>query len=372
MIRKLQIENYESHQKTVLNFGPGITVITGASDHGKSAIRRAMEWVCLNRPLGTDFISWGQNKATVTLDGITKSRSSKTHVYEVDGHKYKAFRAEVPAPVYDKLGISEYNFQRQHNAYFLINDSPGQVARTLNKVADLTLIDKTLAEGKSRLKAAKGKAIFTEEQRQKKLGELEKLEWSVEAYADVQKAEQLETHIKILTIRIETLSAAVSTTLLTQKKVNRYPDIDFDISLLIQTERRLDTTKMDILQRAVDSTRQTENLGLEDVPVDLKKLGAVLSRLDPTKVFNLTKNMEEFEECREKAAALENIALDLLSLMEVETQIDTSKQIVVTVENILRDKAIYDEINDRYIISKKHFEDELKRLGICPFCGGDT
>jgi len=372
MINKLQIENYESHQKTTLNFGPGITVITGATDQGKSAIRRSMEWVCLNRPLGMDFISWGQNKTVVTLDGVAKSRSPKSHVYEVGGHKYKAFRAEVPAPVYDELKISEYNFQRQHNAYFLINDSPGQVARTLNKVADLTLIDKTLAEGKSRLRDAKGRATLIEEQRQKKLGEVEELEWSVQAYVDIKKAKKAELAVAELIIIKETLSAAISAARATQEDLNRYPDIDFDLSLLIQTEHRLDPTEKDLLQRAVDSVLQTENLGLEDVPVDLKSLTDLLPRLDKGNMVRLSESIQLTQACAKDREELKDVDIDLNQITALETQIDMSKQVVITIEDIMRDKATCDTMNIKYEASKKHFEAELKKLGICPLCGGNT
>ena len=54
MIRKLNIQNIQSHKNTELEFSPGINAIVGSSNNGKSAILRALYWVRYNRPLGID------------------------------------------------------------------------------------------------------------------------------------------------------------------------------------------------------------------------------------------------------------------------------------------------------------------------------
>jgi len=43
MIKKLEIKNFEPHKHTVLEFGPGLNVIHGRSNNGKSATLRALE-----------------------------------------------------------------------------------------------------------------------------------------------------------------------------------------------------------------------------------------------------------------------------------------------------------------------------------------
>lgn len=368
MIHKLQIENYESHHKTTLNFYPGITVITGATDAGKSAIRRTIEWICLNRPLGMDFISWGQNKTRVLLDGVTKSRSVKAHVYEVGGHKYKAFRAEVPAPVFNTLKMSEYNFQRQHNPYFLLNDSPGQVARTLNKVADLTLIDKTRAEGKSRLATIKSKTALLASQHEEKLEEIEDLEWSIDAYADMKIHREKEFAIAIMEETEKLLSEALSTARKAESKANRYPDIDFDVTLLIQTGRRLDTTNLDLLEQAVKTVQESETLGLEDVSMDLKSIADFLPRLNENDALHLSEALHLADNCFEEVEDLKEVSIDLKQLSAIETQVNTANRIVISIEDILEINEKCNEVTARYEESKERFECEFKRLGLCPLC----
>jgi exonuclease SbcC len=60
MIDSLSIQNFQSHEKTELEFDEGINIIIGQSDSGKSAILRALNWVVNNKPNGEAFKSnWG-------------------------------------------------------------------------------------------------------------------------------------------------------------------------------------------------------------------------------------------------------------------------------------------------------------------------
>jgi len=43
VLKKLELTDFESHQKTTLTFGPGLNVICGKSNHGKSASLRGLE-----------------------------------------------------------------------------------------------------------------------------------------------------------------------------------------------------------------------------------------------------------------------------------------------------------------------------------------
>lgn len=66
-IERLVIKGFQSHVGTELTFHPGLNVITGPSDSGKSAIIRALWWLLYNRPLGMDYITIGTNSAEIRL-----------------------------------------------------------------------------------------------------------------------------------------------------------------------------------------------------------------------------------------------------------------------------------------------------------------
>lgn len=68
VLKRLTIENYQSHLKTIIEPAPAghLTVIVGPSDTGKTVIFRATRWLSCNEPDGTDFIRAGASFARVT------------------------------------------------------------------------------------------------------------------------------------------------------------------------------------------------------------------------------------------------------------------------------------------------------------------
>lgn len=89
-IQEVTIEGYQSHTNSTFRLSPGLTVITGPSDAGKTAIIRALRWFAFNEPTGEAFLHTIRNpdgsikeavdqvKVSVTFDNgitITKTRT---------------------------------------------------------------------------------------------------------------------------------------------------------------------------------------------------------------------------------------------------------------------------------------------------------
>jgi DNA repair protein SbcC/Rad50 len=149
MIKLIHIQNFQSHEETYCEFHPGVNIIVGTSDSGKTAIIRALRWVVWNRPSGSSIRSnWG-GKTEVrisTNEGIVVRSKDKTDKYiiRIEGRKdleLEAFSTSVPPEVSNLLGISEVNLQQQLDRPFLLDDTPGDVAKHFNKVARLDKID---------------------------------------------------------------------------------------------------------------------------------------------------------------------------------------------------------------------------------------
>ena len=148
MINQIQIKNFQSHKDTILTFSPGVNVITGSSDHGKSAIIKALRWLIWNKPSGDDFRShWGgDTEVTAKLeDGVVVSRIKKgsENLYKVDNLSFTAFGASVPEEVEKILNLTDINLQQQLNLPFLLTETSGNVAKHFNRVAKIDKINKT-------------------------------------------------------------------------------------------------------------------------------------------------------------------------------------------------------------------------------------
>ena len=150
MIEVLKLKNFQSHEKSSLEFCGGVNCIVGSSDSGKTALLRALNWVINNRPTGDSFRShWGGDTVVdIMLDEqlIRRERTKKTNLYLIDSaydpkEEFKAFGTDVPEEVTKVLNFSSLNFQNQMDAPFLLSSGAGEVVRYLNQVVDLDVID---------------------------------------------------------------------------------------------------------------------------------------------------------------------------------------------------------------------------------------
>ena len=146
--KQLSATNFQVHKKQVLQFSPGISTLVGPTDSGKSAILRALRWICLNDFAGDDFVREGAKETEVGLvlsGGETVTRfKGRSNLYTLGEKEFKAFGATVPEDVADLLQTSALNFQSQHDSPFWFNETAGEVSRQLNSVVDLQVIDSTL------------------------------------------------------------------------------------------------------------------------------------------------------------------------------------------------------------------------------------
>lgn len=199
-MEELTGKNYQSHQNSNLSFVEGLNVITGTSTHGKSSIIRMIQWVIENRPLGDDFVSWFSGpKETTSVElsfddcDVKKERKTGKNIYYLGKEVYEAFRTEVPEPIKDKINMSDINVQSQHQPYFLINDTSGEVARKMNEFVGLDIIDSTTKNIASFIKEVNRKITDLDERRIKLDNDLQKF-----AYID-----DISTFIIELRLRVE-------------------------------------------------------------------------------------------------------------------------------------------------------------------------
>lgn len=163
MIEAISIQNFQAHAKEKYKLAQ-VTTFTGPSDSGKSSIIRALGWLAFNRPRGTDFIREGVCSVAAKVDGRTvgRRRGKSVNEYRLDKESFKAIGSDVPEQVADLLALDpEISLQGQHDVPFWVGLPSAEVARRLNKIADLESIDTTLAAlaTKTREAASKEKVL---------------------------------------------------------------------------------------------------------------------------------------------------------------------------------------------------------------------
>lgn len=143
-----------------------ITTFVGKTSIGKSAILRALRWLAQNYPAGNEFIRDGAKFCRVRLvvDNHTVTRKvGKVNEYRLDDQLYVSFGRGVPDAVLSTLNCTDENFQGQMDAPFWFSLTPGQVAKELNRIINLGVIDGTLAAVATETRKAKATVEVTRE-----------------------------------------------------------------------------------------------------------------------------------------------------------------------------------------------------------------
>ena len=208
MIKTLILENFQSHKNTEIGFLPGVNVIVGRSDVGKSTILRALSWALFNTPDGLDMIRHGQKICKVVIvfhDGTiiqrNRSKAKNEYVLEVGDQQYKfsGFGRSVPDEIKKVVNMQEINISSQFSQFFLLSDSSGEVARKLNKIARLDLIDKVIKYVNKEIRQNKSELSHWEDLKQQKEKEVESFDFLPGLKKDINRVEKIENKLSNLT-----------------------------------------------------------------------------------------------------------------------------------------------------------------------------
>lgn len=169
-ITKAIVRGFKSHLNSEFNYAPGLTVVTGPSDAGKSAgVMQPIKWVAFGEPSGEAYLFTTRDPKTCEIvkqaeaaevelhtdDGIVvlKTRRKGKTAYYIDG-KLISEKAEVPEEVKEALGLAKQsygdfetslNFAYQLEAPFILSETASVGAKVLGRLAGTEIVDKAIA-----------------------------------------------------------------------------------------------------------------------------------------------------------------------------------------------------------------------------------
>lgn len=155
MITEVHLKNFQAHKDLRIKFTPGVNIIRGSSDAGKSAIIRAMLAVITGKEFNASYQTWGTSgsmEVTIKTEEheVTRGRDSRRNFYRVDGKEYTALRGAVPREVEVILPVNASrdsdNLGTQYASFYLLSNSAGDVARKIQAVCDLDCISRASKE----------------------------------------------------------------------------------------------------------------------------------------------------------------------------------------------------------------------------------
>jgi hypothetical protein len=255
--------------------------------------------------------------------------------------KFEAVKTDVPLEIAEALNLTDINIQTQHDSYFLLNDSPGEVARKLNELTGLDVIDRLFKYINGKTTEAK-RGVDDESIRIKTLDiDIEKL-----SYID-----QLEIDLNDLDLFIrkkdekQTKRNSVSNILQTISGVN---------AKIRNVEDALSYEKeIYLLSQAAEGRRGKES-SLGEVQMLLSNLDSLSCRIG-----------EEIEWL--------NVEPEHSTISDMSITLAQNKAFFNDVKSLLsRIGGIYTEsekMSNSLNAGKERYEKTLKEHGLCPLCG---
>ncbi|MEW6448735.1 MAG: AAA family ATPase [Bacillota bacterium] len=200
-LKRVILENFQSHRQTEIVLAPTVTVLIGESDQGKSAVVRALRWLFYNKPKGADFLRVGADRCRVAVefeDGLTivRERRGKTNRYEIlqpgrEPYVEEGFGRDVPEAVQELTEIRplklegasfELHVAHQLDPPFLLKETPAVRARAVGHLSGTHLFD---AADK---RAARKLAELTRQRRELE-DEVARIQVQMEGFSDLPRLE---------------------------------------------------------------------------------------------------------------------------------------------------------------------------------------
>ena len=123
MIKKITLHNFMSHAHSEIDLSPGLTVLTGPNNCGKSAVVVALDVLCNN--LSGDFmVRHGEKECYVSVelnddDVVTWRRKGKVASYEINGREvHRLGKGGVPEDLHDVLRMPQIQHPGQQGTTF--------------------------------------------------------------------------------------------------------------------------------------------------------------------------------------------------------------------------------------------------------------
>lgn len=346
MINNLLIANFQSHKQTKLEFSPGLNVIIGTSDSGKSAILRALKFVYKNRPSGDSIRSfWGGDTivqvSTDTASVTRKKGKIEEYLLQKDAEEelsFKAFKTSVPDEVINALNFSDINLQSQLDPPFLLNKSSGEVATHFNKIANIDKIDIATTNINSWCKKLTNDIKYSKEQKEKWQEELLK-------YTNLQKME----------IEIDVLEESQKQCTVKSNKINQLSKL---ISAIQKVEEVIEK------ESEILTIESLVNIIIEDIEsrkVLKNKISAISSMLSDIEYIDI--QIKEEKQLIEAEKPLNNL-LDLIANKNtLSIAVSSLNKLLLSISSI---NSLLKENEADLALKSKVFKENFPE--VCPLC----
>lgn len=347
MINTIEVKNFQSHRNTIIDFDPGVNFIVGSSDSGKSSIVRALLWSIYNRPLGDQFKSWFSKEKEPVEVGIEfdngfviKERKNSKNIYNINENILEAVKSDIPDELEKLVNLADYNIQTQFQPYFLLQDTPGEVAKKFNELIGLDIIDAIFKNLNHSINNIKGKII------------------------------EYDNEINALEIKINSLAYIDDIDVILKK-------LDLEVGLKEKIEGQCHFIRQALfsieeLDKQISEIDIDPKL-LNEIPKILEEIDFYMNkRMEYNAISSILHNLNETEE--ELIAEIEwlNIEIDYKEINKLLKKYKELNAIIGIINHCLDYYKSTDDILEKTSVLLNEqiikYKETIKNAKICPFC----
>lgn len=203
-IKKLILENIQPFKKAEINFSPGLNVIVGPTNSGKSAIMRAISFLFFSTPSPKSLLRFGEKEFRILLETSTawiERIKNGENILVVNGQEFRAFGHNLPQEFFEALSIPEefleFVYASQFSPPFLLSLSDTQKGRVLSLLGSgVEVLDRALVNIQKDIRDVKAQHSLLEKERDEVRDTLAVFERIPEAEQFLESASAREERIK--------------------------------------------------------------------------------------------------------------------------------------------------------------------------------
>lgn len=347
---RVKVKDFNCIREAEFQFLPGLTVLQGESNGGKSSVFRAIENTIFNQS-GTANVQHGKQFYLVGIENnghkVVFKKGKAGGVYKIDGVEYSKVGVGQVEQVADALGIREtvlagekirLNFWSQMGYPFLLDRSPGQLYKFIVDSSESESLSSVLKDISKDIKDTNTQIVTND-------SKLDLLRSQLKAVEDkLVSAEQVEETCKNIIAMdseytlINTLDSVSNDF---KNKTNEIVNLYTDLNSVVQ----IDTTSLDTVREEYEVV-----VPALDYQKKLEELNAEQAKLDSV------------EQAIATVSAIESIDIESLDLLN--SQVSSYRKILQELENLNADMS-------NVQVELDNLQVELSEFKVCPLCGGE-
>lgn len=362
-ISKIRLENFQSYKDETIEFKPGLNLILGSSDSGKSAVLRAISFVLYNYPKSKTLIHQGSTEVRVSIEYsdktiVTRIRGDRNSVMvafpDGDLKVWDKIENDLPDEVKNIMGNPPYDdfngpiaYADQFSKMFLVDLSPTDLPRSLSSLTGIEILEQSAKELMQSYKAIEKQTKSEEKDLLKLLNEQQSYNLIDETAEEVKKANDNIDHLMKQCEELEKLSSYLI------EDNNESEDLVSEYELIIESLSQC-LQELYILNRfniIVDGLKIFELVAKDLIGFNINDINLLLSNIvniesqivelkDKNKEINLLIDINnDYKSIKETGNTLsDEYKNDTLKLKEMELDLDSFKKMLIE-NNIQCDKC---------------------------------